>query len=297
MSGHEDTWNGQPFELHRSRVFEYTDDSIASSFNSLEDEQLDKLYSFPTLFCYEKPCQKDFRIGYVKRITQKAEAIVIDYQLDDRVAALPYDLLESSSKALEIEKFEHFRTHWAIKDVDLFEVLSGLKVMPGMVHKPVIEAVKILKSLPDRPTYSVQPQVFRLPKDSGPELLVSVMMPFDPAFDDVLEVIKIAANEVGFNCQTVRDVWENSEIIQDVFDLIFRSKIIVCDFSTKNSNVFYEAGIAHTLGRHVIPIAQSIDDVPFDLRHHRVQLYTNTEMGLREFSHSLRTRMIKLASL
>jgi hypothetical protein len=55
--------------------------------------------------------------------------------------------------------------------------------------------------------------------------------------------------------------------------------LVVVDFSGKNANVFYEAGIAHTLGKHVVPITQSNDDIPFDLRHHRYLLYLNNNEG------------------
>jgi len=44
-------------------------------------------------------------------------------------------------------------------------------------------------------------------------------------------------------------------------------KIGVCDFGDQNPNVFYDA--AHILGKHVIPIAQNANDVPFELRHPR----------------------------
>ena len=53
-------------------------------------------------------------------------------------------------------------------------------------------------------------------------------------------------------------------------DLVeFKSRIVICDFSERNPNVFYEVGIAHTLGKHVIPITQTPNDVPFDLQHPR----------------------------
>jgi hypothetical protein len=44
------------------------------------------------------------------------------------------------------------------------------------------------------------------------------------------------------------------------------ARIVIADLNSRNPNVFYETGIAHTLGRDVIQIAQSIEDVPFDLR-------------------------------
>ncbi|MBK9356824.1 MAG: hypothetical protein IPN08_05460 [Bacteroidales bacterium] len=75
-------------------------------------------------------------------------------------------------------------------------------------------------------------------------------------------------------CRKANDIWENSTFIQDIFELIFTSKIVVGDFSGKNPNVFYEIGIAHTLGKTVIPITQSINDVPADLRHRVLKYFT-----------------------
>ncbi len=49
----------------------------------------------------------------------------------------------------------------------------------------------------------------------------------------------------------------------------------------------YETGIAHTLGKHVIPISQSLDDIPFDMRHHRVLKYLANGEGL----HALESRL------
>ena len=56
--------------------------------------------------------------------------------------------------------------------------------------------------------------------------------------------------------------------------MICKSSVVVCDLTGKNANVFYEAGIAHSLGKDVILITQSADDVPFDLRHLRYIPYS-----------------------
>ena len=53
----------------------------------------------------------------------------------------------------------------------------------------------------------------------------------------------------------------------------------------------YETGIAHTLGKAVIPISQSMSDVPFDLTHHRVLIYLNNAQGLQELEAQLFERI------
>lgn len=73
--------------------------------------------------------------------------------------------------------------------------------------------------------------------------------------------------------------------------LIDRGRIVVCDLTGRNPNVFYEAGIAHTLGREVIIIAQSEHDIPFDLRHLRHIRYLNNNEGLADLVEALQTRM------
>jgi hypothetical protein len=49
--------------------------------------------------------------------------------------------------------------------------------------------------------------------------------------------------------------------------------VVVADLTGKNANIFYEVGIAHTLEKPVLLLAQPMSDVPFDLRHKRVLLY------------------------
>jgi hypothetical protein len=86
-------------------------------------------------------------------------------------------------------------------------------------------------------------------------------------------------------------VWEHSVIVQDIFRLIFRAFIVVCDFSGRNPNVFYETGIAHALGKHVIPIAQHISDLPFDLQAHRCIIYPPNVEGRAYLAAELTKRI------
>ena len=116
-------------------------------------------------------------------------------------------------------------------------------------------------------------------------------MPFDAAFNAVYESINQAAENVGLRCRRADNIWEHAAIIQDVVSLIDRSRVVICDCTGRNPNVFYEVGIAHTLGRDVILITQSEQDIPFDLRHLRHVRYLNNTEGLSELRESLQGRM------
>ena len=116
-------------------------------------------------------------------------------------------------------------------------------------------------------------------------------MPFDAEFAPIYTSIRLACEEVGQRCLRADDIWQESIIMQDIFNLIVRSRVVIVDFSTKNPNVMYETGIAHTVGRPVIPISQSLADVPFDLRHHRVLKYLPNTEGLAAMQSILTERL------
>lgn len=89
-------------------------------------------------------------------------------------------------------------------------------------------------------------------------------------------------------------MWNNHHIMADIIELICTSSVIVCDLTNKNPNVFYEAGIAHTLGKEVILITQSQDDVPFDLRSIRYIHYLGNEQGRNELAQNILNRVLSI---
>lgn len=119
-------------------------------------------------------------------------------------------------------------------------------------------------------------------------------MPFDPHFNAVYIALQETAKSLGMQCKRADDIWENETIIQDVVSLIDCSKVVICDCTGRNPNVFYEIGIAHTLGRETILITQSDSDVPFDLRHLRYLKYLNNDQGIKELSEALKQRVTTL---
>jgi hypothetical protein len=138
------------------------------------------------------------------------------------------------------------------------------------------------------------PEVFRVPSKQPQDRLIAVMMPFQAEFNSTYNAIKDACAAVGLFCYRADDIWENTTFIQDIFELIYCSRVVVVDFSGKNPNVMYETGVAHTLGKHVIPISQAIEDVPSDLRHHRVLKYLPNKEGYATLQSSLESRLRRL---
>jgi hypothetical protein len=148
-----------------------------------------------------------------------------------------------------------------------------------------------VSSKPGRRRITFSPAVFEIPNVSTDDTLVSVMMPFAQDFRPVYDAIKVACGDAGFTCKRADDIWEHSILIQDVFRLIFASRIVISDFTGRNPNVMYETGIAHTLGKAVVPITQDGKDIPFDLIHHRYLRYLPNSEGLIDLRKNLGQRL------
>ncbi|MBY8007940.1 hypothetical protein KW471_06495 [Vibrio fluvialis] len=147
-----------------------------------------------------------------------------------------------------------------------------------------------ISAKPSEKKITFAPNVFTIPDGDVEDDLVAVMMPF-AGFDGVHEAIKNACTTSGFRCLRADDIWENSSIIQDIFSLIYRAKVVVVDFSGKNPNVMYETGIAHTLGKTVVPLAQIVQDIPSDMVHHRALIYLKNGEGLRKLETELTNKL------
>lgn len=148
-----------------------------------------------------------------------------------------------------------------------------------------------ISAKPSERRITFAPYVFQVPEGSIELDLVAVMMPFSLEFANVYKAIDAATRKCNLRCLRADDIWEDTTIVQDIFNLIFRAQIVVVDFTGKNPNVMYETGIAHTLGKHVLPISQSLEDVPFDMRHHRVLKYLPNAEGLAKLSADLSVKL------
>jgi hypothetical protein len=119
--------------------------------------------------------------------------------------------------------------------------------------------------------------------------LCFVLMPFAedvrPVYDDHIRPIVKAE---GLSCLRADEIVGTNLITWDVWEKINRARFIIADLTRRNPNVFYEVGIAHALGKEVILLAQSMEDVPFDLKALRCIVYHFTPRGMREMEEKLR---------
>lgn len=147
------------------------------------------------------------------------------------------------------------------------------------------------QEIPTERLVTFKPSVFKIPNKLLNPRLVSVMMPFNSSFSGTYTAIKNVTDYMKIECYRADDIWDNSTFIQDIFDLIYCSKVVIVDYTGRNPNVMYETGIAHTLGKIVVPITQSINDIPSDLGHHRALVYLANDQGFKDLSGELYKRL------
>ncbi len=257
--------------MPQDRVFEHTHEAIVEQFKPGNILDIDRITSLPALFLSETKSvgHQRARAGYITNARNSTKDVIIEYGFYEGLPPIPNSTLEQLSSELDINKWEFSRTHWAIKNVDLFRLLLGTQVA----------------TLPS-------PKLFKLDHvDEADDSLLSVMMPFDPRFNEVYATIRATAKAMKMECLRADDIWKHDAIIQDIVSLINSSRIIICDCSGRNANVFYEVGIAHTLGRNVILITQSEADIPFDLRHLRHIVYLNNGEGRADLAERIGQRI------
>jgi hypothetical protein len=84
---------------------------------------------------------------------------------------------------------------------------------------------------------------------------------------------------------------QDRPIIEDIWILLNQSHFLIADLTWKNPNVFYELGIAHTIGKYVIIISQSELDVPFDIGHLRYIFYEYNKDGIEGLLEKIKGRI------
>lgn len=110
--------------------------------------------------------------------------------------------------------------------------------------------------------------------DTRPKPFAFVLMPFSPDFEDIYKLgIRRACENAGAYAERVDEQIFEGSIVQRIYNQIARADVIVADMTGRNPNVFYEVGYAHALGRPVILLAQSSEDIPFDLKHYTHIIY------------------------
>jgi len=148
-------WDNGFYEYDKSRFLEYTNEDIASTLKGLNKSHITNLMSYPCLFAYEGE-DADVRIGYLTSIKERGRNILIEFEFQQDIDPIPFEKIQPIAPLLDIRGWEMNRTHWAVKDEDLFSRLRSNGILE------LDRALKITKQ--ERPTSekSTNPKVTKV---------------------------------------------------------------------------------------------------------------------------------------
>lgn len=128
VTSQQGAWDLLSYEYDRSRYLEHTTETLKKKFSRLSASNIEDIKSFPTLFAYEGS-EGPVRVGYIRRIKERGRSILIEYEFDDSIEPFDFSALLPLKIQLDISNAETYRTHWSIKDEDLFKILASANLV------------------------------------------------------------------------------------------------------------------------------------------------------------------------
>jgi len=136
MVGSRGWWDNGGTNFDLGRYLEYTDEELKQQLRPLTSAVIESLKSWPALFAYEfsKYDEPDVEVAWVGRLTSikvRHSTARIAFEFDPAVPPITAGTIRTMLWDLDIES-ETTRTHWAVKDIDLFDVLRRKNVYAGL---------------------------------------------------------------------------------------------------------------------------------------------------------------------
>jgi len=130
VSGMDTQWAGEPFQIDLSRCLrEYTDPQLTRTYGGLDNDSIVALKRAPCIFAYETGHKQPPKFGYMKEIVHRQGHVRIEYELHEVQPFLTEHDLEQMTFELDIGKLELYRTHWAVKAVNLAKELHTKNIL------------------------------------------------------------------------------------------------------------------------------------------------------------------------
>lgn len=128
VSADSNAFSGSRFEMPAERCLEYTDKRLEEYYFRFGETRIDELLALPALLAHEHNVT-NARVELVRLtdIARRGTRVRGKFESID-AQSLTYDQFYNLSFELDIDDFEYNRTHWAIKDFDLPEVLAAASI-------------------------------------------------------------------------------------------------------------------------------------------------------------------------
>ena len=122
-----------------------------------------------------------------------------------------------------------------------------------------------------------------LPDVKIDERMVACLMPFNHKFDSIKRAISDVCTNLGYSFRRSDDILveNNTDLRKSIVRMILEAQIVIAVLDGRNPNVYYEIGIAHSMGKLVLLLAnlnrEDTAKVPVDMLSNRLITYNGIE--------------------
>jgi hypothetical protein len=127
------------------------------------------------------------------------------------------------------------------------------------------------------------------------ERSVFVLTPFHQSHNKTYSVISSVCLDLRLQCSRGDEEFVDGPLLSHIVKQIVSASFLIANVNGRNPNVFYELGIAHTLGKRVIIVSKNYETIPFDLRSQQIVLYDDLDdlrSGLKDAVARLAVRAL-----
>jgi len=157
-------------------------------------------------------------------------------------------------------------------------LISGQKNQPQEHNNRAVDVNIFLKP------YGIDPDKVQINPNK-----IFVLTPFSNVERMVFDEIKSICSEVGFTVERGDENRAEGDILNQIISGIVSSHIVLANISSRNPNVFFELGIAMTLGKPTLLLSDTLSEVPFDLQSRRIIMFKD----LRDLNHKLTIALLQ----
>lgn len=117
--------------MFRGRMFEYTPPDIEKRLESLDNNAVSFLKTLPTFLCSEIDSAKDtvsmfIKYGRIIEIATGGKEVSMTFELQIDFGRVTFDSFEQAQSIFGVDRFQLYRTHWAVREGDAAVVLGRL---------------------------------------------------------------------------------------------------------------------------------------------------------------------------
>lgn len=119
---------------------------------------------------------------------------------------------------------------------------------------------------------------------------VFVLTPFSKRESQTFTIVNKVCRDVDLKCSRGDEVYRENNILSHIVKSILQANIIIVNINGRNPNVFYELGICHAIGKPVLIISKSKNDLPFDINAKNIIFYN----GDHDLEIKLKNELLKI---